>query len=89
MQNRGAQARRFLDFKDLIDEVLNSIKYILKSWAHRLIFKPKATFFPIEADQAHLLTSVVYNLIDNALKYSPGRPVIHIHLSAFMAWIIS
>ncbi|MBK7407092.1 MAG: HAMP domain-containing histidine kinase [Saprospirales bacterium] len=69
------------DFKDLIDEVLNSMKLHFEKLGAQVDFQTQGDVFPIEADQAHL-TSVVYNLIDNALKYSPGRPVIHIHLSA-------
>jgi two-component system phosphate regulon sensor histidine kinase PhoR len=35
--------------------------------------------FVVKADRLHI-SSVIYNLLDNALKYSKGDPQIHIHL---------
>ena len=37
--------------------------------------------FTIEADRLHI-TSVLYNLLDNAVKYSSAGPIITIHLSS-------
>jgi len=44
-------------------------------------YKKEGTGFVVEGSHTHL-TNVIYNLIDNALKYSPGKPVIRIHLTA-------
>ncbi|MEO1414678.1 MAG: HAMP domain-containing sensor histidine kinase [Bacteroidota bacterium] len=35
--------------------------------------------FPIHGDRLHI-TSLIYNLLDNALKYGGDHPVIHVHL---------
>ena len=37
--------------------------------------------FIVEADKLHI-TSVIYNLLDNALKYSKENPVIDVHLKS-------
>ncbi|MEP6746737.1 MAG: HAMP domain-containing sensor histidine kinase [Bacteroidota bacterium] len=42
--------------------------------------------FVIEADRLHM-TSVLYNLLDNALKYSKGNPMINIHITDHIKYI--
>ena len=42
--------------------------------------------FMIEADRLHL-TSVLYNLLDNALKYSKKNPVIQVHITDHVQYI--
>ena len=68
-----------LNLKELVDEVLASLKLQLE--------KKKAGVSVIEngdmqlqGDRTHLL-SVIFNLLDNALKYSNGAPVIQLGLS--------
>ncbi|MCB9285143.1 MAG: HAMP domain-containing histidine kinase [Lewinellaceae bacterium] len=67
------------DWKEQIEEVLHSMKLHIEKIGAQVDFQAEGESFPLEADPTHL-TSVVYNLIDNALKYSAGQPVIHIQL---------
>jgi len=69
-----------LDLQALIGGVLGSMKLQFEKSGAAVRFEATdgGAYF-IEGDRLHL-TSVVYNLLDNALKYSPGQPVIAIGL---------
>lgn len=69
----------WLDLKDLIQGILNSMKLQFEKLAAHVSFDAKGEDFPIKGDRIHL-TSVIYNLLDNALKYSPSSPEINIAL---------
>jgi two-component system phosphate regulon sensor histidine kinase PhoR len=67
-----------VNMKDLIDEVTASMR--LQIERHRAAVTVTANGdLNLEADRLHLL-SVVFNLLDNALKYSAGEPSIHIDM---------
>ncbi|MBE7171891.1 MAG: HAMP domain-containing histidine kinase [Williamsia sp.] len=68
------------DFKELIQEVLGSMKPLFNKQAAEVSFNWKEDDFMIQADKLHL-TSVVYNLVDNALKYSGDAPRVQLDLS--------
>lgn len=65
------------DLKELMEETLKIMK--LQFDKHKAIVDFTATdnSFMIEADKLHI-TSVIYNLLDNALKYSGTKPFIRI-----------
>ena len=63
----------------MIHQILASMKLQFEKYGAQVHFDTKGEDFTIQADQAHL-TSVLYNLIDNALKYSKENPEIHILL---------
>jgi two-component system phosphate regulon sensor histidine kinase PhoR len=68
-----------LDMKDLVEEVTSSMR--LQSEKHKAIVQVQTegdTTF--EGDRLHMV-SVVYNLLDNALKYGNGAPEISIKVS--------
>lgn len=67
------------DLQALIDEVLGSMKLQFEKFAAKVNFKTAGNSFALEGDRIHL-TSVIYNLIDNALKYSPEQPEIDLFL---------
>jgi two-component system phosphate regulon sensor histidine kinase PhoR len=68
-----------LDLKDVVNEVVGSMRLqIEKKNASVSVHYEGDT--SLEGDRLHL-QSVVFNLLDNALKYSNGSPVIHISLS--------
>ena len=67
------------DWAEQIRGVLHSMKLHFEKMGAQVEFEAEGEAFPLEADPTHL-TSVVYNLIDNALKYSAGPPMIHIRL---------
>ncbi|MBK6622034.1 MAG: ATP-binding protein [Saprospirales bacterium] len=64
----------------LVGEVLKSMKLHVEKLGAQVRFEAKGEAFTLDADPIHL-TSVVYNLLDNALKYSPDKPEIDIELS--------
>jgi two-component system phosphate regulon sensor histidine kinase PhoR len=68
------------DMEELINEVLNIMKVQFEKHGARVIVKKEGNDFMIEADRLHI-TSVLYNLLDNALKYSNEAPVIGVELS--------
>jgi len=69
-----------LDLKELIAEVLRTMQLQFEKFHARVNFNYKGESFVIEADKLHI-TSVIYNLLDNALKYSKENPVIEIDLA--------
>ncbi|MFT6806917.1 MAG: signal transduction histidine kinase [Saprospiraceae bacterium] len=68
-----------VDIQLLVKDVLNSMKLYLEEKEVHLHYKETGLNFNIMGDKIHL-TNVVYNLLDNAVKYSPLDPVIEIAL---------
>ncbi|MEM1123181.1 MAG: HAMP domain-containing sensor histidine kinase, partial [Bacteroidota bacterium] len=69
-----------IDLKQLVDDVLNSRKLQFQNKKASINFNAEGNTFLVKGDKIHL-TSVLYNLIDNALKYSPVNPIIDIQLA--------
>jgi two-component system, OmpR family, phosphate regulon sensor histidine kinase PhoR len=65
--------------KSIIDEVTGSMKLQMEKQGAHCEVLTEGNDFTIAADKLHI-TSVVYNLVDNALKYSPVSPMIKILL---------
>jgi signal transduction histidine kinase len=70
-----------LDMEQLIREILNTLQLQFEKSSARVRFQTEGEVFLLEADRIHL-TSVIYNLIENALKYSPGKPEIDLLLQS-------
>ncbi|MEO1627267.1 MAG: ATP-binding protein [Bacteroidota bacterium] len=70
-----------LDLRQLVEEMLASMKLQFEKHKAQVQFHSDGQQFLLQADRIHL-TNVLYNLIDNALKYSKEQPQIHIQLSA-------
>jgi two-component system, OmpR family, phosphate regulon sensor histidine kinase PhoR len=68
------------NLKDVIREVIQTMQLQFNKAKADVHFTTEGNNFIIEADKLHI-TSVVYNLLDNALKYSPGQPNINITLT--------
>jgi len=68
-----------LDLKQLIAEVIRIMQLQFEKCNASINFHYEGEHFIIEADRLHI-TSVIYNLLDNALKYSKEKPVIEIDL---------
>ena len=66
-----------VNIHDTIEKVLNSIGVQLEQRQGEVELEFEATQEYIEADELHL-TNILYNLIDNANKYSSNRPHLHI-----------
>jgi signal transduction histidine kinase len=69
-----------IDLKDLISNILGTMKLHFSKWKAQVQFQSQGDAFKLEGDPVHL-TSVLYNLLDNALKYSEGKPDIQIQLT--------
>ena len=68
-----------LNLKDIVDEVTNSLRLQLEKNNARVSVTQNGDL-NLEGDRLHLL-SVVFNLLDNAVKYSNGDPSIQIELN--------
>lgn len=66
-----------IDVKSLIEEVIHNIQIQVERKNGEIRTQLNATNHVVEGDRIHL-TNVLYNLIDNALKYTPEKPVIEI-----------
>lgn len=69
------------DIRELVQEVVNIMKLQFEKYQAQVNVKVNGGTFIIEADRLHI-TSVIYNLLDNALKYSRENPVIDLELSS-------
>jgi len=69
------------DSKQLVNEVLDTMKLQFEKQQASVTLHTTGDNFMLTADRMHI-TSVIYNLLDNALKYSTGSPVITIDLTA-------
>lgn len=68
-----------LDLQVLVSEILASMKLQFENRGAQVSFETTGHPFTISGDRMHL-ASVVYNLLDNALKYSPSQPEIAVRL---------
>src|SRR4030095_7754187 len=75
-----ALKKETFDLEELINEVLSIMKLQFEKQNAAVSVKTEGNNFMIEADRLHI-TSVLYNLLDNALKYSNDVPVIEVRLS--------
>jgi len=69
-----------LDLKILVEEILHSMRLQFEKYRAQVQFLPEGDFFALKGDRMHLV-SVVYNLLDNALKYSSLHPEIRVGIT--------
>lgn len=69
-----------LDFHQLIEDALKCIRIQIESNQGSLSLNLAADDFMVNGDRVHL-TNTLCNLIDNGIKYSPGKPEISIETS--------
>jgi two-component system phosphate regulon sensor histidine kinase PhoR len=68
-----------IDLEKIIRDILNSMKLVFEKQKAAVAFEPGGSDFSLRASTVHI-TNVIYNLLDNALKYSPTNPAIRISL---------
>ncbi|MBO9199835.1 MULTISPECIES: sensor histidine kinase [Niastella] len=68
-----------VDLAVLVKEVVNSMKLQFEKYRAKVNVQLQGYQFAISADRLHI-TSVLFNLLDNALKYSKENPSIHVEL---------
>ena len=79
-ENRELELKKeIFDLKQLTEEVLNTMKLQFDAHRAKVDLAMQGQYFTINADRLHI-TSVIFNLLDNALKYSKENPEIHIRL---------
>ena len=59
---------------------LDSMRLIFEKRQAVVSFRPEGENFILQGENAHI-TNVIYNLLDNALKYSPKQPIITLGLT--------
>jgi signal transduction histidine kinase len=69
------------NLKELVEEVMHSMRLQFQKNKATISFKTAGEPFNIHADRLHI-TSVIYNLLDNALKYGGNKPEIKVELAA-------
>ena len=79
-ENRELELKKeMIDLRQLTEEVLNTMKLQFDTHHAKVEFDVEGNYFTILADRLHI-TSVIFNLLDNALKYSNENPEINIRL---------
>jgi signal transduction histidine kinase len=68
-----------VELDKIIEQVLSSMKLLFEKQEANVSFEKTGSDFNMMGSNIHL-TSVIYNLLDNALKYSPLKPEIKISL---------
>ena len=80
-QKQMAMQYEEVDLKLLTEAVIASMRLLLEKANARVRFDAEGGDFVLKGDATHL-RSVLYNLLDNALKYSPDNPEIGVRLTA-------
>ncbi|MGC4104079.1 sensor histidine kinase [Ferruginibacter sp.] len=73
--------REVFDIEQLVKEVVSSMRLQFEKYHAAVEIQTEGSDFTITADRMHI-TSVVYNLLDNALKYSSDNPRVDISIAA-------
>ncbi|MBK7649585.1 MAG: GHKL domain-containing protein [Flammeovirgaceae bacterium] len=68
-----------VELDKLVEQVLGSMKLVFEKQHAKITFTKEGSEFHLMGSTVHL-TSVVYNLLDNALKYSREIPAIQVRL---------
>jgi two-component system, OmpR family, phosphate regulon sensor histidine kinase PhoR len=68
-----------VDLFETMEQVLHSMKLVFEKQKAKVTFEKMGDSFTINGGSVHL-TNVIYNLLDNALKYSQGEPRISVSL---------
>lgn len=78
-QDKMELRKESIDMKQVVQEVLQSMKLQFEKSKASVNIDMEAEHATVSGDRLHLL-SVMYNLIDNALKYCKEKPEINIQL---------
>jgi two-component system, OmpR family, phosphate regulon sensor histidine kinase PhoR len=80
-ENKGITIQHeTLDIRTVTSEILDSLRLVFEKRQANVSLQSTGENFSMQGETAHI-SNVIYNLIDNALKYSPGQPVIAITLT--------
>lgn len=76
-----------LHIHEIINQVVASVEIHVKNKGGKIFLELNSDNDFIEGDKVHL-TNVMYNLLDNAIKYTPEAPQIHIKTSNDLEYFI-
>ena len=80
LSNRSPQMNyEKMDVRQVLDDVMHHMKVQFDNKGADVDIHQEGENFMIKGDKSHM-SGVLYNLLDNALKYSKGNPVIHVNL---------
>src|SRR5205085_7824117 len=68
-----------IDIQQVLDDVMHHMKVQFDNKNAVIEVKHNGNGFTVNGDKSHM-SGVLYNLLDNALKYSTGVPRITVHL---------
>jgi signal transduction histidine kinase len=68
-----------MDFKEIVESVSSSMKLQVEKYNASLFLELEQGDYNLHGDKVHL-SNIVYNLIDNALKYGGQKPSIWVNL---------
>lgn len=68
-----------MDVRQVTEDVMQHMRIQFEKRGAKVTFETEGDDFLIKGDKTHM-TGVVYNLLENALKYSPARPEINLRL---------
>jgi two-component system, OmpR family, phosphate regulon sensor histidine kinase PhoR len=74
------------NLKNLIEDVIKTMQLQFNKAKAIVDLVTEGNNFVIEADKMHI-TSVIYNLLDNALKYSPESPKLRVTLKEMTSFL--
>lgn len=74
------------DFRELVEEVVASMRLQFEKYKANVSIHVRGDDFMLNADRMHI-TSVIFNLLDNALKYSKAHPAIQVDLVSLPEYI--
>lgn len=81
MERAGAVlSSTVFDFLELTEEVLAALRPRIEQAAASVALETEGESFQVKGDRLHL-AGVLYNLLDNALKYGGDPPVVRVQLS--------
>lgn len=78
LDKKSEMNRQDVDLNEVVKETVARFETILKSRNARLKLELDAERSTIVGDKAHL-SNIIFNLIDNAIKYTPENPVIEVN----------
>jgi two-component system phosphate regulon sensor histidine kinase PhoR len=71
----------YFDLRTLVEDVMASMRLQFEKYEAKVVLAAATADFRLRADKLHI-TSVIFNLLDNALKYGKPHPSITIDLGA-------
>lgn len=79
-ENQGVEFQpEPVDLERIITQVLQAMKLVFEKHKATFSFEKEGESFIVNGSEVHL-TNVIYNLLDNALKYSSENPILSISL---------